>query len=430
MSVSTRARIFIVALIAIAVPQGAFAQSDRCTRLNAELARIDKAGVAIDPLSDAMLRQRASLQKATSDYQRLCGGGLFGGQAVQCPSLEARIGEMQANLDKLERMTQRAGTQAAASPASLAGDRARILTAMRQSGCPQIDGPVAAPSQPAPRSPQNTPISAGRGSERFFMMQTPNGPMMYREDASGRIMPVGPPLAGQRQAGIQAPPPPSSPPPSQGGFLGALFGNRPVAGETIEDPYASDPGADVVPGSQDLAEENTPFRTLCVRMCDGYYFPISYATTPSRFGTDLDICRARCPGAETRLFVHKTAEDSETAVAADGSGEAYTRIPNALKYRTQFVSGCGCGRADPALLPMNSSLDEGASSASNTVRIGDLRTDLPIPREKPEIDEDPETIANALARFVPTPVEVQSNVQGAEAPRSVRIVGPKFFVAR
>ena len=27
----------------------------------------------------------------------------------------------------------------------------------------------------------------------------------------------------------------------------------------------------------------TTYRTLCVRMCDGFYFPISYATSSSQF---------------------------------------------------------------------------------------------------------------------------------------------------
>src|SRR5690606_29512315 len=28
------------------------------------------------------------------------------------------------------------------------------------------------------------------------------------------------------------------------------------------------------------------YRTVCVRLCDGFFFPISFATTPDRFGAD------------------------------------------------------------------------------------------------------------------------------------------------
>jgi hypothetical protein len=34
------------------------------------------------------------------------------------------------------------------------------------------------------------------------------------------------------------------------------------------------------------------FRTVCVRTCDGYYFPISYSTVPNRFTDDQNTCHA------------------------------------------------------------------------------------------------------------------------------------------
>ena len=44
------------------------------------------------------------------------------------------------------------------------------------------------------------------------------------------------------------------------------------------------------------------FRTVCVRTCDGYYFPISYATTSEQFPADARTCTAMCPGADVRLY--------------------------------------------------------------------------------------------------------------------------------
>ena len=40
------------------------------------------------------------------------------------------------------------------------------------------------------------------------------------------------------------------------------------------------------------------FRTICVRTCDGFYFPISYATSPDRFRDDEQTCQRMCPAAE------------------------------------------------------------------------------------------------------------------------------------
>ena len=45
-----------------------------------------------------------------------------------------------------------------------------------------------------------------------------------------------------------------------------------------------------------MAQSGT-FRTLCVRTCDGFYFPISYATTPARFAEDERTCQRLCPAA-------------------------------------------------------------------------------------------------------------------------------------
>src|SRR5262245_49985282 len=46
------------------------------------------------------------------------------------------------------------------------------------------------------------------------------------------------------------------------------------------------------------------FRTLCVRLCDGYYWPISFTTTNASFARDSAACEKSC-GSPARLFVYK-----------------------------------------------------------------------------------------------------------------------------
>ena len=48
-------------------------------------------------------------------------------------------------------------------------------------------------------------------------------------------------------------------------------------------------------------------RTMCVRTCDGAFFPISSNATPDDFQRDADACQRRCPGAETALYYHALA---------------------------------------------------------------------------------------------------------------------------
>jgi hypothetical protein len=45
------------------------------------------------------------------------------------------------------------------------------------------------------------------------------------------------------------------------------------------------------------------YRTLCVRLCDGFHFPVSDSTRRERFSGDAKQCEQRCP-ARSRLFVH------------------------------------------------------------------------------------------------------------------------------
>lgn len=93
-------------------------------------------------------------------------------------------------------------------------------------------------------------------------------------------------------------------------------------------------------GSDDVQpyERDRTVRTLCVRLCDGFYFPISGATPRSELARDADKCSAMC-SAEARLFYYASGDGSaETMV--DLTGRAYSSMPNAFKYRKTLVQGC------------------------------------------------------------------------------------------
>ena len=82
------------------------------------------------------------------------------------------------------------------------------------------------------------------------------------------------------------------------------------------------------------------YRTVCVRLCDGYYFPISFSTTRDRFAQDEQVCVARCAN-DVRLFYHPsdTQNDSELI---DRDGNAYGDLANAFVYRTRYEPSCQC----------------------------------------------------------------------------------------
>jgi hypothetical protein len=80
-------------------------------------------------------------------------------------------------------------------------------------------------------------------------------------------------------------------------------------------------------------------RTVCVRLCDGYYWPVSFQTKRSQFQKDARACESSCDG-EARLFHFPTYGDIHDAV--DNSGKPYARLPAAFLYRKKLVAGCTC----------------------------------------------------------------------------------------
>ena len=96
------------------------------------------------------------------------------------------------------------------------------------------------------------------------------------------------------------------------------------------------------PRPQEPAEA---YRTLCVRLCDGYYFPISFSTRRDRFAGDASKCERQCP-TRSRLFVYRNPGE-QVEDMRDLKGKPYLSLPTAMLYRTQYIADCTC-RDNPA----------------------------------------------------------------------------------
>lgn len=117
----------------------------------------------------------------------------------------------------------------------------------------------------------------------------------------------------------------AAPPPGPGGLFDSLFGNNAPPG--TPDPTTAPPSG--------------TFRTVCVRTCDGFYFPVSYATAASKFPEDERVCQRMCPGSEVALYSYRNpGEDMTQAVSTNG--RRYSELPTAFKYRQEFNSACTC----------------------------------------------------------------------------------------
>ena len=113
----------------------------------------------------------------------------------------------------------------------------------------------------------------------------------------------------------------------------------PQFGTSARNPYRSY-GDDRPFGSDDDDRPVGTYRTVCVRLCDGYYFPVSFAVGADRLERDRDVCESRC-GSQGRLFVHRNPGGS-TDDLQDLAGRPYRQLRTAFLYRTEYVPSCRC----------------------------------------------------------------------------------------
>ena len=92
----------------------------------------------------------------------------------------------------------------------------------------------------------------------------------------------------------------------------------------------------------DNTEAQAGSKAVCVRSCDGAFFPVSYSASQGRLAGLEDMCRALCPNAEVSLYTYPPSGQIEQAVSI--SGAKYIDMPNALKYRQTIDPTCSCKR--------------------------------------------------------------------------------------
>ncbi len=177
--------------------------------------------------------------------------------------------------------------------------------------------------------------------------------------------------------------------------------------------------------------QSSTFRTVCVRTCDGYYFPISYSTSPSRFAEDEQTCQRMCPAAEVRLYSYRNPGEEMTQ-ATSISGQAYTDLPTAFRYRQEVNKSCSCKRAGQSWADALKQYDD------NTLEYGDIvvteerakqLSQPKLPAGKPGASKPP---ASAAAATPASPAESTSSdsTAASQEKRKVRAVGPTFYPVR
>ena len=305
----------------------------------------------------------------------------------------------------------------------------RTMAQARRSGCEgsgffQLFGA----GQSAQCGPLNNQIQQMRASlDRILadLQRLQSAGLDYERDGQRRMLlaalsrnDCGPQYRGAAQASTQP-----------RGFFDTLFGSS-----SIFSPGPS---------------QSSTYRTICVRTCDGFYFPISFATTPGHFRDDEQKCQRMCPAAEVMLFSHRNPGE-EVTQATSINGRLYTELPNAFRYRQEFNAACSCKRPGDSWADALKHLEDRSTVERGDILITEerakamsqprdaqgrpLRPTAPNASGKPAapgarpteaVAAPPET---AGAPAGETPAVIKEG--GDSGKRSIRAVGPQFYPQR
>ena len=206
-----------------------------------------------------------------------------------------------------------------------------------------------------------------------------------------------------------------------GNFLNSLFG-----GNNNYSPVPPDAGA-----------PSGTYRTVCVRSCDGGYFPISFATVPGRFADDEKACKALCPATEASLYTYRNpGEDMNQAVSI--GGQTYTSSPNAFKFRSEFNPSCACKAAGQTWSDALKSIDDKAAAEQQgdiiVTEEGSKKMARPQAKSAPAPAKKG-SVATTAPDSAPPSTSAPSNAPPAtsDAPsdnKQIRTVGPTFIPPR
>jgi hypothetical protein len=204
---------------------------------------------------------------------------------------------------------------------------------------------------------------------------------------------------------------------------------------------SSDQGSQVVESQSGWSSGGyRTVRTLCVRLTDGYFWPISYSTLQDYVGQDAAACQQMCPGTQVELYFYDNP-GQEPEQMRNMLGQPYSSMPNAFRYRQAFDTETSC---KPRNASGSFATIEAPNGQSRTI-IDYQGATFPLPMRDPRQREAVPAVAVAAVdptTYIDVPLPRRRPAGPGEAPqaqpvendnqmrlvrfgdRTVRVVGP------
>ena len=293
-----------------------------CSALKSELRKLESGtgnqSAGSRKWSKAKRQQEKAIAAASRDARHF---GCAQNRTAKCKDLNSKLKRMNSNLAAIERQLKRSG---GGSSAKNTKRIRQVRASLDRQGCNAPARNRQANAQANPEQPK---------AKSFFSRLFNSGPQVEQ--------------------------------------TAARTGDREIA--TVRRERRSD-------GSRARIPSGGVFRTLCVRTCDGYFFPVSFSTDKSQFVNDAARCTEICPAAPTELYVYRNPGEDQSQMMSL-AGIPYAEQPFAFRYKSEFVEGCSCRQTGKS--KSRSAWSEVSVSSGGRLFFSDISSGLPNRARQP-----------------------------------------------
>ncbi len=126
---------------------------------------------------------------------------------------------------------------------------------------------------------------------------------------------------------------------------------RPISGPMTR---RAAPGFRVVGPGRTLLTKSGSSQTMCVRLCDGYAFPVGRLASRADIPAHQAACASSCPGAATALYQSTKRSLDPASARSVADGTPYLQLATAFLFRKEVKASCSCQGPDnvAALTPI------------------------------------------------------------------------------